>query len=361
MTLKIGFHSNAMSLRGTEIALYDYALYNQTLLGNESVIFYNPNVPINDPAVIEKFKLSFELIPYSDFSEVSRLALNNHLDALYLIKSGEKDGRFISEVPSLVHAVFPQPPKQRHGHTYAFVSEWLSKEYSNFRIPYVPHIATLPNLDSNLRSNLNIPADALVLGCHGGHDSFNIGFAKEIVLKTLKLRSDLYFIFLNISQFGNHERLLFLKGNADLEYKTKFINTCDAMLHARKIGESFGLGCAEFSLRNKPVISYYLSPQRSHLEILESKLIPYTNAKDLQNIILNLSVGEIKSQNWDCYSKKFSPETIMKKFQAVFLNSLGRPEKSNEKFTINDYVQILKFRARRRFFSTLKKYYNLIH
>ena len=38
--MKIGFHTNHLSLRGTEIAVYDYALHNQELLGNESVIFY---------------------------------------------------------------------------------------------------------------------------------------------------------------------------------------------------------------------------------------------------------------------------------------------------------------------------------
>jgi uridine kinase/ribulose-5-phosphate 4-epimerase/fuculose-1-phosphate aldolase len=36
------------------------------------------------------------------------------------------------------------------------------------------------------------------------------------------------------------------------------------MLHARKVGESFGLAPAEFSIRNKPVITYANSIERSH-------------------------------------------------------------------------------------------------
>ncbi len=32
--------------------------------------------------------------------------------------------------------------------------------------------------------------------------------------------------------------------NADLEYKRKFINTCDAMIHSRSEGESFGAAIA---------------------------------------------------------------------------------------------------------------------
>ena len=37
--------------------------------------------------------------------------------------------------------------------------------------------------------------------------------------------------------------------------KEAFYRTCDAMLHARRDGETFGLAVAEFSVRNKPVIT----------------------------------------------------------------------------------------------------------
>uniref|UniRef100_A0A6C0HJ50 Uncharacterized protein n=1 Tax=viral metagenome TaxID=1070528 RepID=A0A6C0HJ50_9ZZZZ len=41
----IAFLSNKLTLRGTEIAMYDYAEYNEILLGNKSIIItrnYNP-------------------------------------------------------------------------------------------------------------------------------------------------------------------------------------------------------------------------------------------------------------------------------------------------------------------------------
>ena len=42
---KISFHSNQLSLRGTEIALFAYAKYNEEILGNKS-LFDNPNSEI---------------------------------------------------------------------------------------------------------------------------------------------------------------------------------------------------------------------------------------------------------------------------------------------------------------------------
>ena len=41
--MKIAFHSNQLGLRGTEIALFDYAYYNRELLGNESIIISDIN------------------------------------------------------------------------------------------------------------------------------------------------------------------------------------------------------------------------------------------------------------------------------------------------------------------------------
>jgi hypothetical protein len=34
----VAFLSNKITLRGTEVAIYDYAHYNETLLGNKSII-----------------------------------------------------------------------------------------------------------------------------------------------------------------------------------------------------------------------------------------------------------------------------------------------------------------------------------
>ena len=34
----VAFLSNKLTLRGTEVAIYDYAHYNETLLGNKSVM-----------------------------------------------------------------------------------------------------------------------------------------------------------------------------------------------------------------------------------------------------------------------------------------------------------------------------------
>ena len=173
--MKVAFHTNSLSLRGTEIALYDYALHNQTLLGHESVIFHRQGTELV-PAVLEKFLKYFAVYGYRDLTELNRLLERVKADRCYFIKSGERDGILASACPSAIHAVFPTRASEFHGNHFAFVSQWLSKEYANHRIPYVPHMIHLPSVEGDLRPELGLTPTQTVLGYYGGSDSFNLRF-----------------------------------------------------------------------------------------------------------------------------------------------------------------------------------------
>jgi len=192
------------------------------------------------------------------------------------------------------------------------------------------------------------------LAWYGGSDSFNLDFVKEAVLVAVQRRTDLYFLFMNMDRFVQHERLLFLPGNADLDYKVKFINTCDGMLHARGIGESFGLACGEFSIKGKPVITYALSPQRSHIEILGDKAILYKSKKDLTEIFQNFDRKTQHQKNWDAYSKNFSAKVIMRQFNDVFIQGKNLSE---IEISPVDRAVIQKYRFKRKLRNLQKKLY----
>lgn len=351
--MKIGFHTNSLTLRGTEIALYDYAVHNQTMLGNESVVFYRQHNPANQ-SVLDKFTKQFNVLTYDGQDQLNRLIEQHGIDLAYFIKSGERDDVICSSAPSLIHAVFPTHPNEFHGDKYAFVSEWLSKEYSNKKIPFVPHMIQLPDHANDLRSHLAIPSSATVIGSYGGADSFNLTFVQEAIIQALKKRNDLYFLFMNITPFAEHERLLFLPGNSDLDFKVRFINTCDGMIHARGIGESFGLSCGEFSIKGKPVITYTMSPQRSHIEILGSKAILYKRKRDLECIFLEFDQRVQHQQNWDAYSTHFSPAPIMQQFKAAFIDG---DDLSKVKLGPQDHLAIQGYRLQRKLRHLSRKLY----
>lgn len=317
---RIVFQSNQLSVRGTEVALYDYAWFNQAILGNESVVVYDRNSASNSQEVIGKFASSFKVIGYDNFSEVDPIIEREKADLFYAIKAGKRDGVISQIVPSMIHAVFPIQPSEFHGSAYAFVSDWLSMYCANRKLPAVPHIVALPDIQDDLRARLAIPASAMVFGCYGGADSFDLDFAKKCVADALEKRSDVYFLFMNIKPFVEHKRALFLPGTAETAEKVKFINSCDAMLHARKRGETFGLACAEFSLRNKPILTYSKSGERHHIDVLGEKAFLYGGSKSLMRWLLELSKEDFRVKDWDCYSAYFLPEKVMRRFQDVFID-----------------------------------------
>jgi hypothetical protein len=112
------------------------------------------------------------------------------------------------------------------------------------------------------------------------------------------------------------------RGTADMEYKTRFIKTCDAMLHARHHGETFGLSCGEFNRWNKPIVGCSTVGDRCHIETLGDSFIGYSNPQELYSILMGMDRGFVSGRSWDKYSEKHTPEAAMLKFKEVFLDGL---------------------------------------
>jgi FkbM family methyltransferase len=315
--IRLAFHSNQLGLRGTEIALYDYAHYNEALLLNESIIVV-PRAGKHDPRAVQRFESRFPLFYYDTADQRDAVIAREECAALYCIKSGAND-RVVSRVAkTLVHCVFDM--SEPHGDVYAGVSEFLTREFGG-RFPFVPHIVGLPDIRSDLRASLGIPEDAVVFGRHGGFETFDLAWARAVVDSVAAERPDIFFVFLHTQRFCDRKNVLFLDATADVAEKVRFINTCDAMLHARADGETFGLACAEFSIRNKPVITCATGHSTCHLEILAERAILYRDAESLQRILT--AFRPQPDGDWDAYTNRFNPLTVMKTFERVFLTPLG--------------------------------------
>lgn len=320
--MKIIFHENQLCYRGTSNALFDYAYYNEEMLGNEAMILYPKNSPNNAEEAIERFKKRFNVVGYSDIKERDEIIKKANADLFYAIKSGERETDTPHElIKTAIHAVFKY--NEPYGDVYAYVSEWLAKTMSGGKLPFVPHIVDLPEVSGDLRAELNIPKDAVVFARYGGIETFDIGFVMEAVKKTALKNKNIYFVFMGTDEFvkrnffRSYKNIIFLPPTTDVERKVKFINTSDAFLHARTQGESFGMAVGEFSIKNKPIITWSGSDEKSHLEILGDKAILYKDKQDIMQILKSFQPDAGK--NWDCYSELFNPRAVMEKFENVFI------------------------------------------
>jgi glycosyltransferase involved in cell wall biosynthesis len=309
---KIAFYSNQLCLRGTETALFAYADYNEKILGNKSVIF---SLPDRNLDALPKFQKRFE-VNLMHFYEYEKYLKENNFDFLYIIKAGDNDGYCVNSIPTIVHAVFRI--NEPHGYKYVYASDWLCEDQGYSKETHsLPHICEkLPDPKYNLREILDISNDDIVFGYYGGSTEFNIEFVKDAIRKISSERNDIKFIFMNIDKFVDSSNVIFLPGTYDLDEKSAFVNTCDAMIHARYGGETFGLAVSEFALCNKPIITYELSAERSHIEILAERGIYYKDYDEVYNILTNLKQHVLYNDYFYPYLH-FSPDKIMKKFQLL--------------------------------------------
>lgn len=346
--MKIFMDGYTINYRGTTTAIIGYA---EMLAGNghEIVLGHSEKSIDTDTGLVKKLGEKYELIKYRDTIELERYLIGLGVDASYFIKSGEIDERQTKEIPSWIHAVFPQSPKSCHGSRYAFVSEWLSDECSNGKIPWVPHIISLAENGSDLRKELGIPLDSVVLGALGGHDSFDIDFTKSVIADLVRENKNLYFLSLGITKFVDESRIKFIPPTTCNSFKRAFLNTCDAMIHGRSLGESFGLSCGEFALLGKPILTYAYSPQIAHHKQFGPLIHSYTNKRSLRRQILALDYTP-NLQFAETVRETYSNAAVYKKFRSVFMTQ-NRTKKINIldeiKFLRRDMINLTKRKIRR--------------
>lgn len=311
--VKIAFHDNSLCERGTTTALYDYAYYNKHYLNNESIIIYNNTNDKNILEVIKKFNKEFKLYSYEKWDSVDYILELEKCDILYMIKAGNTDNKQSKYCKNIIHCVFNTD--ELDNTVYGKISNTFGSECT-----VVPHMINLPNIDTNLRHILNIPENAFVFGRYGGYDQFDIEYVHSVIDIISDQYPDIYFLFANTQKFCKlKNNLIFLEAIIDLEKKTEFINTCDVMIHARKMGETFGLAVGEFSTRNKPILTSDMG-EKNHLSILKDKCFIYQDASSLYKLMIYLfnNKDELKQNNWNMYND-YSPGNIMNLFNEKFI------------------------------------------
>ena len=338
--MKVLFQCEQLNYRGTTNSILDYAHYNQEILGNESAIVYESSGPQgldvgSSQSVIEEVSKRFPVYTYSTEAELNKLA--EKYDFCYSQRAGllvddltKKRNPLVTSTKFGVHCVFQWHGP--HGDVYAYISEWLSnavsKLYNAPIHPHVPYIVDLPPANENLRERFNLPKDKYIIGRLGGFNTFDLPHVHNVVKKIAEERDDILFIFANTQQFSNHRNILYVEPFFDAQIKSNYIHMCDAMLHGRQLGETFGLSMAEFLFHDKPVLSWGGGFDRNHVNMLKdhSHLLYGDDETELYSKIVGLR--DLPKSDYNSLVSAFSPKNVMEKFREVFLDpspTLGNP------------------------------------
>jgi hypothetical protein len=317
------FHTPTIDERGTCIAIYDYAYYNEVYLKNKSIILTSRESikkarQVNSE-VLEKFERRFLIFEYNKIEDIDDIC--KFCDVLYCIKYGTYDNLVSFKTKTVIHCVFDM--SEPHGDVYAGVSSQLCQKYG--RQLFVPHMVNFTMDESisktKFRNALGIPNEAIVFGRHGGKDTFDIIWVKQVIEKVVTLNPNIYFIFINTPRFVFHPNIFFLEKIINEKIKKEFISSCDGMIHGQLLGETFGLSIAEFSVHQKPIICYNgWVLNDNYKKILSDKALYYEDDQQLLDILLTFDKNKYQNrEDLNCY-KEYTPEKVMDIFNKVFLS-----------------------------------------
>lgn len=345
--MRVLFQSEQLNYRGTTNSIVDYAYYNQEILGNESVLIYNKQSPVgidvgSEEDVIENLSKKFQVLTYDGIDNLNDIA--SKFDLCYSQTSGMTKNSILFDIDKTfksaqnmqelgpvdtivkstrfgVHVVFQWYGP--YGDAYAYISEWLSEEMKKNhgldKAPnFVPYIVELPKPTKSLREQIGIPKDKFIIGRIGGYATFDLPFVWTAIEKILSKTDKFVFLFANTMPFYNHPNIINVRPFFDQQTKSNFIHTCDAMLHGRNLGESFGLSICEFLHHNKPVIAWDGGFDQNHVSMLKKHDLLYTKENVMQKIIELPDL--VDAMDYTKLVKPYSPKNVMKQFNEVFLN-----------------------------------------
>lgn len=351
--LTICFNTYAINVRGTTIAIYDYAHYNELLLENKS-IFVLPNIDdVTKGAALDKFTSRFtqdniHLYDSKKQFDLPDKAKSVGCDVLYMIKAGGFDSvpTLSSQIacdgpPVAVHAVFFW---QKHGASYAMISQGQAQQRALRKMQtrqdanwttefildsWVPHIiepavkAGAGVQTRDYRKEKSIPDDSIVLCRHGSSDSFNVPFVQEAVCSAAERHGSLlHFLFLGTNNWTctsmYPHNIHFLPATADVREKEAYFKACGAMLHARNEGEQFSVALGEASVRNLPILFRPSTDNPPQPLEVHKKAFLYTNETDLLDIIASWVKGGLPKGDFNAY-KEFTPVHVMARFDRILI------------------------------------------
>ena len=343
--LRVLFMSNQLGDRGTEVALYDYAdAFERAACG---VAWVAAPASRTSPSVRAKFEARFpgrvlglaggcNADAASDgaacTAAVARALAMARARIVYAIDYGTR--LFWAPPPDaivLVHGVFdgrdaPWPGDVRA----AVISDSVRRAPGVAVVPHiVPPLPPAPAAAASLRAELGIAAGATVFCRHGGTGTFDVPAARAAVCMYARRQAAAggagYVLLLNTAPAdcdAGASRIVHLPAVVSLEDKARFLAACDACVHGRLHGETFGLAVAECAVAGLPVLAsaHADADQDFHLRTLGAHARLYDSPDSLLELMERFDVADARAHAGD-YARiyaEFAPPSVMLTFLRAF-------------------------------------------
>lgn len=337
----VAFRENALCERGTTVSLFDYADAFERLACGRAV-FSAWKTECEGVTTRRKFEDRFGADRVLITGDPNWASVDEDVDRLgvstvYAQLIGRPQDTLVRPACArmVVHAVFDG--RRPHGDAFALISEEVVHTGD---VPVVPYIVQRhPSGLGDMRGELGIPPDATVFCRHGGGGTFDIPFVRQALCGLLRETADdpgrPYFVFLGTyalecaADVAAYGRVTYLPSTPVRNVTYRFLNTCNACMHGRASGESFGLAVAECANAGLPVITHGGKGVDGdhHHTVLGPHALLYFNGEQFAGHIRAFDPAAHRAKA-DVYRQLYlssQPEYAMLQFLRVF--GIGQPIK----------------------------------
>lgn len=280
-TSTIGFQLNALCLRGTSVSWYLLMEAVEEILHKSVFICYHKHDKNNNAERIAAFQKRFgegNVIAYDSPKEIDSILTRKKASHFIIKKAGHRDSIISTVAKNVVVCVFTATAP--HGEVYMKLMDTVPGN-----APILPNIVRFPEdrgyngTQEEARRELGLPLDRVIFGRHGGYES-----VMSVAQDAIKQYPEHLFVLMNTKPFTKMDHVRHLDASVNWHDISRFITACDAMIHSRERGETFGNSCAEFAVHGKPVLTWSKSKERAHIDILGQNAILYSTKDDLLRI-----------------------------------------------------------------------------
>lgn len=311
--------------------LYKYAHYNETILGNRSIILcFIPStqekmgLPI-DRFSYDRFANRFHIVQIGSIASMKMVIHDYELEFFYTLTHGGADFYDFSNkeiwgnCKTIKHCIYDTRLSE-NADIHLSVGKYVNVKF-NTTLPILRPIVSLPECNESFRDELGIPSDAIVFGHYGRNNSMDVPFMREAIVEYVQQDPNTYFLFADIQPFFTHPHIFYRNEQLDPYRKSKFINTCDAMIYGRQEGGSLAMNVAEFSSKNRPIFTWkHDGGDVEHQFILWGIMVSYEDKNDLLSLFpRGLSICRKERVLWNMY-EEYTPELVMDLFHALLEN-----------------------------------------
>lgn len=342
----LAFRENSLCERGTTLSTFDYADAWELLACGVSYVSTMgvscPEGATSLPRFQARFPERVVVTNDAHWGGMDEYLAARSIRGLYQQMAGASWATTVwptCATRMMVHAVFDA--KDPHGDAYAAISSTLQRGNGTDYVQYIV-ARPPPGVDAaGLRPALGIPLkgsagdDAVVWCRHGGYGTMSLALARAALCEHMQREatnpSRPWFLLLNTeplaceADVAAYGRTRYLPPTISRTEVFTFLATCDACLHARMDGESFGLAVAECTRAGLPVLTsgVRVNDGDHHLNALGELALLYHDGEQLIRRLRES--GPAARDGWraqaDAYRALYAsslPEAAMVRFIRVY-------------------------------------------